>query len=45
MRPRKYPYSNPQWEKQVNNVYCDSSSEKPIAQFVTYINKLTGEIK
>lgn len=44
MRPKRYPYTKSQWEKEVSNVYYDWSSDEPIAQFVTYINKITGEI-
>ena len=44
MRPKRYPYTKPQWEKEYTNVYWDSSNE-PLATFVTHVNRLTGEIK
>ena len=44
MRPKRYPYSKSQWEKEYANVYWDSSNE-PLATFVTHINRLTGEVK
>ena len=44
MRPKRYPYSKPQWEKQYANVYWDLSDE-PLATFVTYTNRLTGGVK
>ena len=44
MKPKRYPYSKPQWEKECTNVYCDSPSE-PVATFVTYVNRVTGEVK
>lgn len=44
MRPKRYPYSKPQQEKEYSNVYRDSSNE-PLATFVTYVNRITGEIK
>ena len=44
MRPKRYPYTKPQWEKEYANVYWDSSNE-PLATFVTHINRLTGEVK
>ena len=44
MRPKRYPYTKPQWEKEYANVYWDSSDE-PLATFVTYVNKITGEVK
>ena len=44
MRPKRYPYSKPQWEKECTNVYWDSPSE-PVATFVTYVNRVTGEVK
>lgn len=44
MRPSRYPYSKPQWEKRVESVYYWSSDE-PIAKIVTYKNKITNEVK
>ena len=44
MRPKRYPYSKPQWEKEVSNVYADGYPE-PLATFVTHINRVTGEVK
>ena len=44
MRPKRYPYTKPQWEKEYVNVYCGSSNE-PYATFVIYVNKITGEVK
>lgn len=44
MRPKRHPYSKPQWEKEYANVYCDSSNE-PYAILVTYANRITGEVK
>ena len=44
MRPKRYPYTKPQWETEYANVYWDSSNE-PLATFVTHINKMTGEVK
>ena len=44
MRPKRYPYNKPQWEEECANVYWDSSDE-PLATFVTYVNRLTGEVK
>ena len=44
MRPKKYPYSKPQCEKEVSNVYAGGYPE-PYAKLVTHINRLTGEIK
>ena len=44
MRPKRYPYTKPQWEKEYIGVYWDSSNE-PLATFVTYVNRVTGEIK
>lgn len=43
MRPSRYPYSKPQWEKRVGSVYSWSSDE-PIAKIVTYKNKITNEV-
>ena len=43
MRPNRYPYSKPQWEIEYANVYWDSSNE-PLATFVTYVNRITGEV-
>ena len=50
MRPKRYPYSKPQWEKEYANVYWDSSDEplaifEPLATFVTRVNRVTGEVK
>ena len=44
MRPKRYPYSKPQWETEVSNVYADGYPE-PYATFVTHTNRLTGEVK
>ena len=44
MRPKRYPYTKPQWEIEYANVYWDSSNE-PLATFVTYVNRITGEVK
>ena len=44
MRPKRYPYSKPQWEKEYIGVYRDSSDE-PIDRFAIYVNRLTGEVK
>ena len=44
MIPKRYPYSEPQCEKQYANVYWDLSDE-PLATFVTYTNRLTGGVK
>lgn len=44
MRPKRYPYSKPQWEKEYANVYWELSDET-VATFVTYVNRVTGEIK
>ena len=44
MRPKRYPYTKPQWEKEYANVYWDSSNE-PLATFVTHVNRITGEVK
>lgn len=44
MRPKRYPYSKSQWEKEYANAYCDSS-DVPLATFVTHVNKITGEVK
>ena len=44
MRPKRYPYSKPQWEEKVSYLYWELSDE-PLATFVTYINRLTGEVK
>ena len=44
MRPNRYPYTKPQWEKEYIGVYRDSSNE-PYATFVTNFYRLTGEIK
>ena len=44
MRPKRYPYSKPQWKKQYANVYRDSSDE-PVDTFVIYVNRVTGEVK
>lgn len=44
MRPKRYPYSKPQWEREYANVYCGLSDE-PLATFVTYVNRLTGKVK
>ena len=38
MRPKRYPYTKPQWEEEVSNVYAD-------ATLVTHVNKITGEVK
>ena len=44
MRPKRYPYSKPQWEIEYANVYWGSSDE-PLSTFVTYDNRITGEVK
>ena len=44
MIPKRYKYSEPQWDKKVSYLYCDSSDE-PVTTFVTYVNRVTGEIK
>ena len=44
MRSKRYPYSKPQWEKKVSNLHWELSDE-PLATFVTYVNRITGEIK
>ena len=44
MRPKRYPYTKPQWEKEYASVYWDSSNE-PLATFVTHVNRITGEVK
>ena len=44
MRPKRYPYTKPQWEKKVTNVYAGGYPE-PYATFVTYTNRITGEVK
>ena len=44
MRPKRYPYSKPQWEKEYIGV-CWEPSDEPVATFVTYVNRVTGEIK
>lgn len=44
MRPKRYPYTKPQWEEEVSNIYADGYPE-PYATLVTYINRLTGEVK
>ena len=44
MRPKRYPYSEPQWEKEYIAVYRDSSDE-PVDTFVIYVNRVTGEVK
>ena len=44
MRPKRYPYSKPQCEIEYANVYWDSSNE-PYVTFVTYVNRVTGEVK
>ena len=44
MRPKRYPYTKPQWEKEYANVYWDSSNE-PLATFVTRVNRITCEVK
>ncbi len=42
MRPKRYPYTKPQLEREYTNIYCDLSNE-PYATLVTHINRLTGE--
>ena len=44
MRPKRYPYSKPQWEEKVSYLYWELSDE-PVTTFVTYVNRLTGEVK
>ena len=44
MRPKRYPYTKPQWEKEYANVYL-GSSDVPLATFVTHVNRITGEVK
>ena len=44
MRPKRYPYTKPQWEAKYTNVYWDSFNEQ-LATFVTYVNRITGEVK
>lgn len=44
MKPKRYPYTKPQWEEEVSNVYADGYPE-PYATLVTHINRLTGEVK
>ncbi|AIG51038.1 Uncharacterised protein [Streptococcus pyogenes] len=45
MRPNKYPYSKPQWEKEVSNIYVDNGYTIPYTTLVHYINRLTGEVR
>ncbi|MGH2329561.1 hypothetical protein [Streptococcus uberis] len=45
MRPKKYPYTNSQWEEIKSNIYCGEDSAKPYATLTHYVNKLTGEIR
>ena len=44
MRPKRYPYSKPQWEEEVSNVYADGYPDT-YATLVAHINTLTGEVK
>ena len=44
MRPKRYPYSKPQWEKKYANYYWDLFNE-PYVTVVTYVNRVTGEVK
>lgn len=44
MRPKRYPYSKLQLEKEVSNVYAGGYPE-PYATLVTHINRVTGEVK
>ncbi len=44
MRPKRYPYSKPQWETEYAKVYWGLSNE-PCGTFITYVNRVTGEIK
>ena len=44
MSPKRYPYSEPQWEKEYIGV-CWELSDEPLDRFAIYVNKLTGEIK
>ena len=44
MRPKRYPYSKPQWEEEVSNVYADGYPE-PYGTLFKHIDRVTGEIK
>ena len=44
MIPKRYPYSKPQREKEVSNVYAGGYQE-PYATLVKHIDRITGEIK
>ena len=40
MRPKRYPYTKPQWEEEVSNGYPE-----PYATLVKHIDRITSEIK
>ena len=44
MKPKRYPYTKPQWEIEYANVYWGSSNE-PLATFVIRVNRITGKVK
>ncbi len=44
MRPSRYPYSKPQWEKRIVESVYSWSSDESIAKIVTYKNKITNEV-
>ena len=44
MKPKRYPYTKPQWEEEVSNVYADGYPE-PYATLVTHINRLADVVK
>ncbi|UWM91869.1 hypothetical protein [Streptococcus parauberis] len=43
MRPKRYPYTKPQWEIEYTGVY--TWNNEPYATLVTHINRLTGEVR
>ncbi|EPW80150.1 hypothetical protein SAG0111_09495 [Streptococcus agalactiae MRI Z1-198] len=45
MRPKRYPYSKPQWKRKVSNVYAYNDCTIPYATFIHHINRLTGEVR
>lgn len=42
MKPKRYPYVKPKWDKEATVVYAAGN---PCVTLVTYINRLNGKTK